>query len=300
MAWIFLTLCATILQTFRNIEQKKLGQKLDLLSASWSRFILPFPIAILTVILTIKNIDHNFFYYCAICAIFQIFGNSLMVKTLQSKNFSVGIAFYKTEALQVAIVGVIIFNQHVSLVTILAIIIATIGIIMISNLKFKHGKKEFFKSLKSPSTGFGLLSGFCFSITGYNLKFATANLVNQGLSQINSGLLTLMWVIFLQNLFYILIKSLQKRFKNDLKNIFNAENKSTFFKAGFFSFCGSVCWFCAYSFGDVILIKTLGQIEIIFALLVSHFMMKEKNNLTQIIGIFLVLIGIIVTITSNS
>jgi len=300
MTWIFLTLCATVLQTFRNIGQKKLGQRLDSLSASWSRFILPFPIAILVVILTVKNINHDFFYHCAICAIFQIFGNSLMVKTLQTKNFSVGIAFYKTEALQAAIVGVIIFNQHVSLVTILAIIIATIGVIMISNLKFRHGKKEFFKSLKSPSTGFGLLSGFCFTITGFNLKFATANLVTQELSQINSGLLTLMWVIFLQNLFYILTKSLQKRLKNDLKNIFNAENKSTFFKTGFFSFCGAVCWFCAYSFGDVILIKTLGQIEIIFALLVSHFMMKEKNNLTQIIGIFLVLIGIIVTITSNS
>ena len=223
-----------------------------------------------------------------------------MIKTLQSKNFSVGIAFYKTEALQATIVGVIIFNQDVSLITILAIITATIGIIMISNLKFKHGKKEFFKSLKTPSTTYGLLSGFCFSITGFNLKFATTNLNNQGLSQINSGLLTLMLVIFLQNLIYISIKFLQKRLKNDLKNIFNTENKFSFFKAAFFSFCGSVCWFCAYSFGDVILIKTLGQIEIIFALLVSHFMMKEKNNLTQIIGIFLVLIGIVVTITSNS
>jgi EamA domain-containing membrane protein RarD len=59
-----------------------------------------------------------------------------MVRTLQSKNFSVGIAFYKTEALQAVIVGVIIFNQHVSLVTILAIILATIGVVMISNLKY--------------------------------------------------------------------------------------------------------------------------------------------------------------------
>jgi drug/metabolite transporter (DMT)-like permease len=300
MTWIILTLCATVLQTFRNIEQKKLGQKLDFLSASWSRFILPFPIAILAAILSLKNINNNFLCYCSICAIFQIFGNSLMVRTLQSKNFSVGIAFYKTEALQAVIVGVIIFNQHVSLVTILAIILATIGVVMISNLKFRHGKKEFIKSLKSPSTGYGLLSGFCFAITGFNLKFATADLIDQGLSQINSGLLTLMWVIFLQNLFYILIKFLQKRLKNDLKNIFNAENKSTFFKAGFFSFFSSICWFCAYSFGEVILIKTLGQIEIIFAVLVSHFIIKEKNNLIQIIGILLVLTGIIATIAFNN
>lgn len=300
MTWIFLTLCATVLQTFRNIEQKKLGQKLDSLSASWSRFILPFPLAILVVFLTVKNINNEFLFYCLICAIFQIFGNSLMVKTLQSKNFSVGIAFYKTEALQAVITGVLIFNQHVSLITILAIILATIGVIMISNLKFRHGKKEFFKSLNSPSTGFGLLSGFCFSITGFNLKFATTSLGDQGLSQINSGLLTLMWVIFMQNLFYILVKFFQKRLKNDLIKIFNFENKSTFLKAGFFSFCGSVCWFCAYSFGEVILIKTLGQIELIFALLVSHFMLKEKNNILQVIGIFLIAIGIITTILNNS
>jgi uncharacterized membrane protein len=84
-----------------------------------------------------------------------------------------------------------------------------------------------------------------------------------------------------------------------LKKIFNIDNKKSFLKAGFFSFCGSVCWFCAYSFGEVILIKTLGQIELIFALLVSHFMLKEKNSIMQVIGIFLIAIGIIITIVSN-
>jgi len=299
MTWIFLTLCATILQTFRNIEQKHLGSKLDSVSASWSRFILPFPLAILVAFLSLKNVDNNFLFYCLICAIFQICGNILMVKTLQSKNFSVGIAFYKTEALQAVLTGVLIFNQHVSLITILAIILATAGVVMILNLNFKHGKKEFFKSLKSPSTGFGLLSGFCFSITGFNLKFANTTLGDQGLSQINSGLLTLMWVIFIQNFLYIFLKLFQKKLKTDLKKIFNIDNKKNFLKAGFFSFCGSVCWFCAYSFGEVILIKTLGQIELIFALLVSHFMLKEKNTLMQVIGIFLIAIGIIITIVSN-
>jgi len=46
MSWIIFTILATILQTFRTLEQKTLNKKLDLLTVSWSRFILPFPIAL--------------------------------------------------------------------------------------------------------------------------------------------------------------------------------------------------------------------------------------------------------------
>lgn len=298
MTWIFLTISATILQTFRNIEQKNLGKKLDALSASWSRFILPLPLAIICLFLTIDDVNLKFLQCVMICSVFQILGNVMMIKTLQSKNFSIGIAFMKTEALQAVVVGGIIFSQTVSNISIMAIIIASVGVLLISNLKFSNSSK-ILTNLKSSSTLYGLFGGFCFSITGFNIKIATTNLSAFGYNKINAGIITLMWIIFLQNILFALVKSFQKRLIVDFKKIVNIENKKSFLKASFYSFFGSIAWFCAYSFGEVILVKTLGQIELVFALLVSHFMFKERHNFKEIIGIFLILLGILVVINYN-
>ena len=170
MLWILFTILATFFQTFRNIEQKHLGKKIDALSASWSRFILPFPLAIITVFYTAKNINHDFLIACLICSTLQILGNVLMIKTLQYRNFSIGVAFCKTEALQSVMIGFLIFNQFVSNFSVISIFIATFGVILISNLKFKNGFKGFISSLKSPATGFGLMSGFCFQLLVLILK----------------------------------------------------------------------------------------------------------------------------------
>jgi drug/metabolite transporter (DMT)-like permease len=296
MLWILFTILATFFQTFRNIEQKHLGKKIDALSASWSRFILPFPLAIITVFYTAKNINHDFLIACLICSTLQILGNVLMIKTLQYRNFSIGVAFCKTEALQSVMIGFLIFNQFVSNFSVISIFIATFGVILISNLKFKNGFKGFISSLKSPATGFGLMSGFCFSITGFNIKNATIALFENGFNQIQAGFITLFWIIFLQNFCFAIIKTLQQRFKKDLKLIFNLENKIGFYKTAIFSFCGSIFWFLAYSYGEVILVKTLGQIELVFALLVSQFYFKEKHHLKEIIGIFLIITGIILVL----
>ena len=110
MSWIFLTISAIFFQIIRNLEQKKLHQNLDVFTTSWSRFILPFPFAIIAVASTFKSYNFEFFYYILINALFQILGNVFLIKTIQTKNFSVGIAFSKTEIIQALILGFLIYN----------------------------------------------------------------------------------------------------------------------------------------------------------------------------------------------
>ena len=59
MSWVIFTILATILQSFRNLEQKSLNKRLDALTVSWSRFIIPLPFAIIVVILTFYQFDKN-------------------------------------------------------------------------------------------------------------------------------------------------------------------------------------------------------------------------------------------------
>ena len=81
MSWVLYTIVATILQSFRNLEQKHLNKKLDAFTVSWSRFILPLPFALVVVYFTFFAVSKSFIIYCLITACFQVAGNVFLLKT---------------------------------------------------------------------------------------------------------------------------------------------------------------------------------------------------------------------------
>lgn len=293
MSWIFYTIAAATLQTFRNLEQKALSKKLDSLTVSWSRFILPLPLAIAVFFYTAQSINHQFIYYCLITAVTQVGGNICLLQTFKSKNFSIGIAFYKTEVLQTLILGLLFFSASISPSGIAAILVTTAGVVLMSGLVFNGGIKEFLRSLKNKAAFYGLLCGLCFSISSFNLKFAAEELFARGYTGIQAPLIVLMWVICFQNILFISIKLYQNRLIQDLKSLSSSENKFAFLRTSILSFAGSICWFTAFAFGSVIYIKAIGQLELVLALIASHFILKEALNRIEFAGITLTAAGIL-------
>ena len=295
MSWIFLTISAIFFQIIRNLEQKKLHKDLDVFTTSWSRFILPFPFAIIAVVSTFQSYNFEFFHYILINALFQILGNIFLIKTIQTKNFGVGIAFSKTEIIQALILGFLLYNFRFNFNEILAIFIAFIGIILLAKIDFKNFK-DFTKSLKNIASLYGILCGFCFGITSYNIQFASNYLVSDGFSSIKASTLVLLYTIFFQNIFFIILKSFQKRLFSDVKKLFLIDNYRKFLITSLSSFVGSICWYGAYSVGNVIHVKTVGQLEIIASMLVSKFHFKEKNTIKENLGIIFIIIAILLII----
>lgn len=287
--WILLTILAATLQAFRNLEQKNLNKKLDYITVSWSRFILPFPFAIITVFLTFSNTNNQFIIYCFLTAALQVIANVFLLKTFKSKNFSIGVLFYKTEILQAALLGFLFFNQNISLAGFLAISLAAIGMFLMSEINLK--KQRFDSAII-----FGILSGFCFAICAFYLKFASNLLITDGYSSFVASIIVLMWVIFIQNVLLIGIKTYQKSILVDLKKLFSLENKKSFLITSLFSFLGSVCWFAAFTIGNVVYVKAVGQIELIIAILISHFYLKERHKIKEIIGMIIVFVAILLII----
>lgn len=296
MSWIIYTIAATAFQTFRNLEQKSLNKKLDSLTVSWSRYILPLPIALIVAAYTFSQVSNLFIFYCLITALSQVAGNIFLLKTFKSKNFSIGIAFYKTEVLQAMLIGLIFFNTKISPTSFPAILVAMSGVILMSGLDFGGGVKEFLQSLKNKSTFYGLLTGFCFSISAFNLKFASETLLPLRCSDLKVAAMVLLWVIVFQNILLSSIKLFQKRFLQDLKSLVSLENKSVFIKTSISSFLGSICWFVAYGIGNVVYVKAVGQIELVMAMLVSYFFLKEKLTRLEMFGIILTSSGILALI----
>jgi drug/metabolite transporter (DMT)-like permease len=288
MSWIFFTIAASILQTFRNLEQKSLNKKLDDITVSWSRFILPLPLSLVVMFFTFSTINNQFILYCVITAIAQISGNVFLLKTIKSRNFSIGIAFFKTEVLQTMLIGLLVFGQAISNIGFVAVLMTSFGMILMSNSQLKDNSKI------DKSALFGAASGLFFAISAFSLKFAAEELLGLGYSNLKASSAVLLWVIAFQNLLFVIIKSAQKNLIQDLKKLFSLENKTSFLKTGLLSFAGSLCWFTAYTIGNVVYVKVVGQIELILAVIVSHSHLKEKHGAREIAGIVLTAIGILI------
>lgn len=289
MLWIFYTIAATALQTFRNIEQKSLNKRLDAFTVSWSRFILPFPFAILAVFLSYNSVSDKFILLCLATGLMQVVGNVCLLGILRSKNFVIGITFYKTEILQTVILGLLIFHEKISLSGLAAILVTVVGTILMSNVKK-------FSKLSDASLEpiiYGVLCGLFFSFSVFFLKFSAQELYRLSYRESLVPIMVLLWVIFFQNIFFVTIKLAQQRLMADWKSLFNAENKLAFFKTTILSFLGSVCWFTAFSLGQVIYVKALSQIELVFAVFVSHFFLKERLKRIEAVGVAITSLGIL-------
>ena len=68
------------------------------------------------------------------------------------------------------------------------------------------------------------------------------------------------------------------------------------FRVSICSFLASLGWFTAMSMQTVAIVKTLGQIEILFSLLISAYFFKEKLARTDHWGLGLVVVAAIMVI----
>ncbi|MFT4967819.1 MAG: putative membrane protein [Candidatus Deianiraeaceae bacterium] len=139
MLWLYITIFAVIFQTGRNTLQKHLKGKLDTISVSWDRvfFILPMLLFGLVCLYTnnaeiFSNLTAIFYLFCLIAGLSQILGTLCLVELFAHRNFSVGVAYMKTDTIQVAILAFLFLGESLPLIAILAVLLGVIGIVMLS------------------------------------------------------------------------------------------------------------------------------------------------------------------------
>ena len=62
---------------------------------------------------------------------------------------------------------------------------------------------------------------------------------------------------------------------------------------GFFACVATFCWFYAFSLVDATLVRAVGQLEIVFSVLISFIFYKERITGFELIGMSLITISIL-------
>ncbi|HBF56166.1 MAG TPA: multidrug DMT transporter permease, partial [Afipia sp.] len=94
----------------------------------------------------------------------QILATALMLMAMNERSFVVTTAYLKTEAIQAAIFGFVFLADHLTLLKVAAILIATIGVVITA---LRPGGMKGFRTLKPTALGLLAASFFALSAVGY-------------------------------------------------------------------------------------------------------------------------------------
>ncbi|CAM3907513.1 EamA-like transporter family protein [Vibrio aerogenes CECT 7868] len=284
MTWILFTLLAAFMQSWRNAFQSHLSGEVKTAGVTLARFLWASPLAavylwVLYLIdpVAIPEFNVVFIRFVAGAAIMQIIATALMVKLFKYNNYAVGAGLAKSEALVAAVLGMLLFGTHLNLLGWVGVLIGGVGVFLMST----QGN---FRQLSVPTIVLGLSSGSAFALTSLWIREASLSI---GLPFPHSAAWVLLLVISLQTI--ILTGYLLLRDRQTLKVLWSKPKMTVLTSVS--SCIGSIGWFSAMSLQAVPYVKTLGQIEIFFTMLISVFWLKQKVRVKDGLGLIMVAVA---------
>jgi len=287
--WIPLTLGAAAMQTVRTAGQKRLSEDVSNLMATLTRFLfgLPFALAYLGALMVLQGweippIGSEFITFTFVAAISQIVGTVLLIHMFSFRNFTVGTAYARTESFLTAVLGALFFSEIISLPGWMAISTSIVGVILITVAKGSEIEGGFLSQLFTPIAGMGVSSGLGFALAALSLRRASLSLGDP--NYLATAALTLVAVISIETLLLGVIVTL--RDPGQFAVMRGKLKIGTFIGAT--SMLGSVGWFTAITLEQASYVRAFGQIEFVFAMLVSTRFFQERYTRKELAGIALI------------
>ena len=286
--WIPFTVTAALAQVARNAMQRQLTGPLGTWGATNIRFLFGFPFSVVffAVVLAVTG-DHvtwptaAFWPWLLLGVLSQIIATGLMLLAMNDRSFVVTTACLKTEAIQAAIFGFVFLGDHLTTLRVIAILIATIGVIITA---LRPGGEKSFTDLKPTVLGLVAAAAFALSAIGFRGAIITVS----GVSFVTAASYTLVFGLFAQTL--VLTIYLMARAPGVLKAILRLWKPSMF--AGFMGAFASQFWFLAFALTAAANVRTLALVEVLFAQAVAYYSFKQPVSVRELSGIALIVVGV--------
>jgi len=292
MLWIPFTLAAAFTQALRNAQQKQLSREVNAIGVTLARFIWALPLAAIYLALlyaiapaAIPQFSGRFIFDVSAAAVTQILATALMVLLFQRRSYTAGVGLAKSEALLAAMLGSMFFGALLGPVGWLGIAVGSVAVWLLKG-RSKPG------SLDLTTLLVGLGSGLCFALTTLWVRDACHQL---DLPFMHTAAWALVWTISIQVV--LLTGWLVLRDRPTLLKLW--QRPSLVFRISLSSSIASLCWFTAVNLEEVALVKTLGQIEVFFTLLLSQHWLKEQVSAREKLGLLLIVASAVLVVAPS-
>jgi len=292
--WIPIVMVAALAQTARNTAQRSLVAQAGTLGATLSRFLYGLPFAAAWVVTlhlapaspqAIPPFHTVYFGWLLLGAVGQLAATACLLAAMKQRNFVIGVAYSKTDALQVALFATLFLRELPGWITMLAMALATAGVVLLSvPPKAVAGGARVWTG-RAGWYGLASGAGFAFSAVGY--RGAALQLPDVSVWLIGGW--GVLWAQAAQSL--MLGAWLAWRSPEALRAMATAWRISIV--AGGAGAFASICWFTAFALTTAANVRTLGMVEVVFSYIVSHRLLGEKLSRVDQAGLALVGAGLL-------
>lgn len=284
--WIPVTVWAAFAQTVRNAAQRSLTAELGTLGATLVRFLYGLPFAILWLFLVVFHTGESkpaptivFICWVLLGSVSQIVATALLLRTMQERNFALGVAYSKSEILLVALFGLAFLGDPITAPLIFAVASGTLGVLLLSPQGLTMGW-----ATRPALLGLASGAGFALSAVGYR----GATLALPDASFLMAAAFTLVAAQLLQTA--LLGGWLLARAPAVVGRALRAWRRSLL--AGFMGAAASAGWFTAFAIEPAAQVRTLGLVELVFSYAVSRKLFRERLSRLELAGMALLALGV--------
>ena len=278
--WVLFSVLAAAAQTMRFAVQKVLvSAALSPAAATWARFLWSWPLAVALAFAygratgaDFPELTPAFLIYAILGGAFQILATICTVSLFSMRAFAVGITFKKTEVMLTALAGFVILGDMISGPGAGAIAFGFVGVLLLSDSP-EGG------SIFNKAAGIGILSGVLFALSAVTYRGATLSLSSG--DPVLTGGVTLAVVVLWQTL--VLGAWLWLKEPGQIVATLAAWRQTSIVSV--FSLIGSWSWFAAFSLMNAAYVFAVGQIELIFSILVGALWFREVLKPRELLGI---------------
>jgi drug/metabolite transporter (DMT)-like permease len=225
-------------------------------------------------------------------AVSQIVATALLLRVMAERNFALGVAYSKTEIIQVAVFGFVFLGDPITGVAAIAIACGTFGVLLLAPADRARPIRSLAAGWTARPALLGLASGACFALSAVGYRGAALALVAPFLM---AAAYTLLVAQLLQTL--LLGGWLAWRDAAVVARVFRAWRASLF--AGFMGAAASAGWFTAMAIEPVAHVRTLGLVELLFSAVVSRRFFRERMTALEITGVTLLTLGLVIVTFSR-
>ncbi|MET0606273.1 MAG: DMT family transporter [Beijerinckiaceae bacterium] len=295
--WVVATLIAAAAQTARNATQSSLTAVIGTVGATQVRFLYGLPFALLFLALVaafsgepIPAMNGASFAFTAFGAVAQIGATGLMLATMKEKSFSVTTAYIKMEPVLVAIAGFMVLGDLLTPLKLLAIMIATSGVILASLRPDAAG--ALFAEMRPAILG--MTAGALFGLAAVAFRGGILALPSGSFYVRATTLLA--WGLAIQTA--ILLAYLFVFDRSALHKSFGVWRQSLV--AGFLGAFASQFWFLGFSLTSAANVRTLALVEVMMAMVVSRRIFAQQVARREILGMLIIVAGVALLLWAQS
>ncbi len=308
--WILLTIFAAFLQAVRTAAQRDLNRHLSALVTTYVRSVFGLPVlaAYLLIVLMLTgegmpDFNGSWLFHTLAGAMTQVVATVFLIMMFRLKSFGVGTMLTKFDIVITAILGAVLFAEAPSGGGLAALSIVVIGVILMSLERTGVLRADAFDArvrqpavaplsavaqlVWDPAIRVAFACAFFFSLSYLTYREAT-QVIGDG-SFVWRGAWTVLLAILMQT---VIVGGWLVWHQPGVVGQIRPHWRLSGW-IGAMSAVGSICWLTAFALQNASYVRAVGQIEVVFTLLVSWLYYRERITGLEFAGIILTVVGVL-------